>query len=213
VRTEARIIDASANRAREGLRVIEDIARFGYDDERLTAELKSIRHDLAAALDRLAALGLDRARRLAARDTPGDVGTAITTPAEGTRHDLAAVAAAAAARTSEALRSIEECTKALGATDAWPAFEALRYRLYHAERRLADPRPAPQWRLCVIISEALCRHHDWKTVAERAIEGGAAGTVSLMPVAPKKVPEFALASVTSTATVTGPSGRALASNP
>src|SRR5262245_61692060 len=51
----ARIIDANANRAREALRVMEDAARFALNDGPLTARLKSLRHDLRAALDRLPA--------------------------------------------------------------------------------------------------------------------------------------------------------------
>ena len=45
-----RILDAAANRTREGLRVIEDWVRFALDDAHLTGCLKQIRHDLAAAL-------------------------------------------------------------------------------------------------------------------------------------------------------------------
>src|SRR5918999_4921729 len=44
-----RLLDANANRAREALRVIEDYARFVLDDRDTSAELKAIRHDLAAA--------------------------------------------------------------------------------------------------------------------------------------------------------------------
>ena len=44
-----RILDASANRAREGLRVIEDYVRFVLDDPGLTRRLKEVRHRLAQA--------------------------------------------------------------------------------------------------------------------------------------------------------------------
>jgi thiamine-phosphate pyrophosphorylase len=44
-----RILDASANRAREGLRVIEDYVRFVLDDPGLTRRLKQVRHRLAEA--------------------------------------------------------------------------------------------------------------------------------------------------------------------
>ena len=50
-----RIIDAAANRAREGLRVVEDYVRFALDDRHLTEQLKRLRHNLAAALGRLPA--------------------------------------------------------------------------------------------------------------------------------------------------------------
>ncbi len=44
-----RILDASANRAREGLRVVEDYVRFVLDDPGLTRRLKEVRHRLAQA--------------------------------------------------------------------------------------------------------------------------------------------------------------------
>src|SRR5262249_7797517 len=46
----ARILDASANRAREALRVMEDYCRFCLDDRFLSTQLKELRHDLAEAL-------------------------------------------------------------------------------------------------------------------------------------------------------------------
>ena len=44
-----RILDASANRAREGLRVVEDYVRFVLDDPGLTRRFKEVRHRLAEA--------------------------------------------------------------------------------------------------------------------------------------------------------------------
>src|SRR5262245_59797174 len=41
-----RILDAQANRAAEGLRVIEDYVRFVLDDRHLSQLAKSLRHDL-----------------------------------------------------------------------------------------------------------------------------------------------------------------------
>jgi len=182
----ARIIDANANRAREGLRVLEDIARFALDDAKLSAELKSLRHDLRAAFD---SLPIDKAMLLSSRDTDGDVGTAISTPAEYARTGLRDVALAAASRLTEALRSIEEAAKVLtplanvpsagstvDARNAAAKFESLRYRAYTTEKSLIlklRDTTCPQWRLCVLITSSLCRHHDWLEVARRAIEGGA----------------------------------------
>src|SRR5947208_6588218 len=71
----ARVLDACANRAREGLRVAEDYCRFVLDDAYLCSELKRLRHDLTAALTEFAP------DLLAARDTEGDVGTGLTTDA------------------------------------------------------------------------------------------------------------------------------------
>ncbi|MEM8738520.1 MAG: thiamine phosphate synthase [Planctomycetota bacterium] len=103
-----RVIDANANRAREALRVMEDAARFVLDDGDLARELKTLRHDLAGALTGAGLNGL-----AGWRDTPGDVGTQITTAAEAHRAGVREVAVAAGKRLSEALRSVEEYAKTL----------------------------------------------------------------------------------------------------
>ncbi len=169
-----RLIDANANRASEGLRVMEDLARFELNDAQLAAELKSLRHELGESVG--AILG-DRLARLASRDTPGDVGTGLTSSGESKRPDAGSVASAAAGRACEALRVLEEVTK-IGAKEinAGCSFEALRYRVYEASRRLElalRGRRARQWRLCVLITRSLCRVHPWQRVVESAIEGGA----------------------------------------
>ncbi|MEN6495839.1 MAG: hypothetical protein ABFD16_16275, partial [Thermoguttaceae bacterium] len=41
-----RVLDAAWNRAREGLRVVEDYTRFVLDDRHLTEQLKQLRHEL-----------------------------------------------------------------------------------------------------------------------------------------------------------------------
>jgi len=169
----ARIIDANANRAREALRVMEDVARFGLSDAAITTRLKSLRHELQAALE---SLPLDRAQLLASRDTETDVGVPIKTDAELAREDIHHICAAAASRLTEALRSLEESAKALGATPAAEAFEGLRYRAYTADKDLTLALGSPrrkQLRLCVLITESLCKHHPWLRIAQLAIEGGA----------------------------------------
>jgi thiamine-phosphate pyrophosphorylase len=124
----ARILDASANRAREGLRVVEDYARFALDDPMLTRRIKEVRHRLADAVR-----GLDLEALLEARDTPGDVGTHIMTAAEQSRENPRAVLIANFKRTAEALRSLEEYGKLV---DVWLSgrFEVLRYDVYTLEK-------------------------------------------------------------------------------
>ena len=73
-----RIVDANFNRAREGLRVVEEFARFGWDDPVLCGEAKRLRHGL------LAAIGTEAVRaNVLSRDTGGDVGTEVSTEAMG----------------------------------------------------------------------------------------------------------------------------------
>lgn len=167
-----RIIDASANRAREAMRVMEDAARFILDHRDLCAQIKSMRHDLAGALDALPRPGSE----LASRDTPGDVGTRITHPREVTRAGSRAAVVAAGKRLTEALRSIEEYAKAVGAGETAAIVEQVRYRAYDAERTLTlamGTGRSRQWTLCVLVTESLCEHHSWLDVARLAIEGGA----------------------------------------
>lgn len=123
-----RIIDAAANRAGEGLRVIEDYLRFTLDDGHLTKVCKSIRHDLTAALDVFSSI-----ERHAARETQADVGTTVSLPAETVRGDATAVVMANFKRAQQSLRSLEEFTKTLVPERA-AALEQLRYRLYTLER-------------------------------------------------------------------------------
>src|SRR5690606_5633131 len=127
----ARILDANFNRSREALRVMEDYARFVLDDPAGCEAIKRLRHDLAGCMRRLPAEAL-----LAGRDTPGDVGTVISTDAERHRSDAAEVFTAAAKRLPEALRTIEEYAKTMS-PDLSTAVEALRYRAYDLEQRIA----------------------------------------------------------------------------
>jgi len=126
-----RAIDASANRAGEALRVLEDVLRFGLDDQHLTRIAKDLRHDLAAVL---AGNGLEQ--RIAARDVAGDVGAGMEPQAALARGDEAGLIAANAARGAQSLRSLQECA-AVVAPGAVAGFEGLRYRLYALERSAA----------------------------------------------------------------------------
>jgi thiamine-phosphate pyrophosphorylase len=144
-----RVIDAAANRAREGLRVVEDYARMVLDDRHLTGELKRLRHALAATLARIPA-----ADRLASRETLRDVGARMTTPAELVRPDMASIVAANFSRLQESLRTLEEYAKTLD-PDAARRLEQLRYRAYTLQRALDITRRASERlaaaRLCVLV--------------------------------------------------------------
>jgi len=164
------MIDAAGNRACEGCRVLEDIARFSLDDRGLTERLKRVRHGIRSELD---SLGVGTLGLLGSRDTPGDVGTGVSTEREVARIGLRDVALAAGKRSQEALRSLEELAKTLGRTGG--GFESARYAMYDIERSVVQRlAPAcPQWVLCVLITGELCLHHPPGRVIELAAEGGA----------------------------------------
>ncbi|MCC6285772.1 MAG: thiamine phosphate synthase [Phycisphaerales bacterium] len=169
-----RLIDANANRASEALRLLEDLARFVADDLALSAAFKASRHDLASAM---AALPASRAELLASRDTPGDVGTTLTASDESGRAGARALAGAAAGRAGEALRTLEEATKAVAPGGLAPGLlKALRYRVYDLEKRLVPllrVRGCPQWRVCVLVTEALMLGRPWHDVVGSALDAGA----------------------------------------
>lgn len=139
-----RLFDAAANRSREGLRVIEDIARFLWNDEHLVRDSKNLRHDCTSAMQQLEQI---TGVLIAARDTPGDVGTTLTTPGETSRPDIASLLRANAARVQEALRTLEETAK-LVAPESSDRFRQLRYRAYTLEasalRRQGILVPTPE---------------------------------------------------------------------
>lgn len=164
-----RLLDAAANRAREALRVLEDDARFLRNDEPLVAELKHLRHELAALVRRWPAEDLIRAR-----DVAGDVGTQLTTDAEQTRHDAASVALAAAKRLQEALRSLEEFSKLIDPPAA-AAFKQLRYRSYALEQRslsVSCPQAALDRARLYVLLDGRATEEAFSQLAQALVQAG-----------------------------------------
>jgi thiamine-phosphate pyrophosphorylase len=166
-----RLLDANFNRAREAVRVLEDAARFLLDDASLTQAAKDLRHRLSAAVHRLPVAGSFSVHR----DTLGDVGTAVTAEGEQRRASSVDVVDAAFGRFGEAVRALEEYSKLLDPAVA-DRFKQIRYDGYvlhtRLTRRLRPKTAVERLRLCVLITEELCRG-DWMAVAEAALAGGA----------------------------------------
>ena len=118
-----RLLDANLDRAREGLRVIEDWCRFGLDRADLVARSKDMRQRLGRLHDE---------RYKQARDAAGDVATGMAHPAQREREQPQAVVAANCGRVQEALRVLEEFGRGLDDRLAEEA-AAVRYALYDLE--------------------------------------------------------------------------------
>ncbi|MBN1765939.1 MAG: thiamine phosphate synthase [Sedimentisphaerales bacterium] len=168
--TTNRIIDANFNRAREGLRVMEEFCRFGLNDLHLSGIAKGIRHDLCQVIKQIPQKDL-----LHSRDIIGDVGTLITTASEIKRQDEADVVRAAAMRLTEALRCLEEYTK-MDYAGVAGEIEKLRYRAYDLEKRLLlRAKPVKTFagvRLYVLLTESLCKLPILETLRQ-VLSGGA----------------------------------------
>jgi thiamine-phosphate pyrophosphorylase len=125
-----RIIDANLNRCREALRAVEDVFRFCLSDKPLSAQIKEMRHGLAAA-----AREFGPALLLTARDSATDVGRELV--AKNQKREYAGTADMAAAnvkRAEEALRVLAE-TARLAAPALAARFEKMRFEVYEIERK------------------------------------------------------------------------------
>jgi thiamine-phosphate pyrophosphorylase len=131
------MIDANLNRSSEGLRVLEDVARFLLNDAELSQRLRTLRHDLARETKSLS-IGL-----LSHRDSEHDVGHPYSKDKELTMkatsmQGLLDLVTANAKRVEESLRVVEELAKLpeLSAILNSASFEQMRFALYTLERDL-----------------------------------------------------------------------------
>lgn len=122
-----RLIDANLNRLREGIRVLEDIQRFIYDNHSLSKEFKTLRH--ACRID-------NYNRYLEQRNIVGDV-LRETTGSEAKREDIESLQLSNMKRAQESARVLEEALKLIDADEA-ERFKQIRYRLYDIEKRMAE---------------------------------------------------------------------------
>ncbi len=120
-----RLIDANLNRLREGIRVVEDIFRYIYNNKEIASRLKTLRHK--ARIDLYNEL-------LQSRDIRNDV-LKKSTSSEQSREDLNAILIANFKRAQESSRVLEEFTK-LHDTKISEIFKAIRYELYDIEINL-----------------------------------------------------------------------------
>ena len=118
-----RVIDANLNRLKEGVRVIEDIARYVNNDKTLASKLKEIRHQ--SRID-------DIQNLLGSRDSVNDV-LRPTVVSEMNRDSLESIIIANYKRAQESSRVLEELYKIVDPKLS-ENFKSLRYALYQLEK-------------------------------------------------------------------------------
>jgi len=126
-----RIIDANVNRAKEGLRVCEDIMRFACSDAKLSNRLKGIRHRIDLVVNSLLNDSCDRLRH---RDIARDFGRKDNS-FELRRTGLKDIFFANIQRAKESVRVLEELSKLENERVAL-SFKRLRYELYDLEKEV-----------------------------------------------------------------------------
>lgn len=104
IESEKRLIDANLNRLREGIRVIEDIARYILNDLPLASRLKTLRHRVRINNANLVDLLLQN------RDIQNDI-LKKSSSSEMKRENLRDIAMANFKRTQESARVLEEIFK------------------------------------------------------------------------------------------------------
>ena len=102
-----RLIDANLNRLREGIRVVEDIFRYIYNDKQTSSKLKQLRH--LSRIEKYDEL-------LEARDITNDV-LKKSIPSEQNRENLQSILIANFKRVQESSRVLEEFTKLISSKD------------------------------------------------------------------------------------------------
>jgi thiamine-phosphate pyrophosphorylase len=120
-----RLIDANLNRLREGIRVVEDIFRYIFNDKTTSSKLKSLRH--LSRLSNYDAL-------LDTRDIKNDVLKSSTT-SEQSRENLKSILIANFKRAQESARVLEEFTKLISIQES-ENFKYIRYELYDLEKSI-----------------------------------------------------------------------------
>ncbi|MCZ6102668.1 thiamine-phosphate pyrophosphorylase [Campylobacter ureolyticus] len=123
-----RIIDANLNRFKEGIRVVEDIQRYIFDDKELSLKLKNLRH-----LGNLKSLKL-QINCLNSRDANLDV-LKKSIDLELQRKDLSSVLTANLKRSQESARVLEEIFKLIDLKLS-QVFKNARYELYNLEKEI-----------------------------------------------------------------------------
>lgn len=124
-----RLLDANGNRAREGLRVVEDLARLVWEDAAVQRRVKRLRHALRREEDRVPAAARSRA-------VERDPGARVTLRSESSRATWQDLAWANLRRTQEALRVLEEIAKLKPRRLDAGRFKRLRFEAYALESLL-----------------------------------------------------------------------------
>lgn len=122
------VIDANFNRAREGLRVIEDSLRFVYKNEMFLKEIKEIRHKFSKEFLKF----FPSEKIKISRDIKEDIGKEIDYPE---KINFKKLIETNFLRVEEAIRVLEEYSKIINLS-AFKFFHDIRFKIYEIEKKL-----------------------------------------------------------------------------
>ncbi len=143
-----RIIDANINRVSEGLRVLEDISRFIFENKSLSKDIREMRH--------LSRKSFKSPMLLTFRDSQNDIGLSISQKSNlDNKEAVSDLVDANFKRVQEGLRSIEEALKVIGHTKESKIYETLRFKSYVLEKKFYLNKSLPNTDLYGILCEEL----------------------------------------------------------
>jgi thiamine-phosphate pyrophosphorylase len=125
-----RILDANLNRATEGMRVSEEVARFILNDRQLTAQFRNIRHQIFKVFGKFA-----REELIKKRDSQQDVARNFLGE-ELNRDNYQDIFFANMQRVKESIRVLEEFYKLID-KKASIKLKKIRYHVYEVEKKAA----------------------------------------------------------------------------
>ncbi|MBU1630787.1 MAG: hypothetical protein KKH49_03170, partial [Candidatus Omnitrophica bacterium] len=124
-----RVIDANINRAREGIRVIEDELRFIFEKKELSERLRSLRHEISRIPS---LLNISSIKLLVSRQSQKDVGKKRI---ESKRKNLQEIIASNFSRVEESIRVLEEYSKLIN-SKVTDKIKKIRFDLYVLQKEI-----------------------------------------------------------------------------
>ncbi|MCK4904806.1 thiamine phosphate synthase [bacterium] len=164
-----RVIDANINRAREGIRVIEDELRFIFEKKELSERLRSLRHEISRVP---LLLNMSSIKLLASRQSQADIGK---NRKEKKRNNIQEIIASNFSRVEESIRVLEEYSKLINlkVTDK---IKKIRFDLYNIQKKIQlsiyRKELTSKLGLYIITDEKIAGKSNAKIVIE-AVKGGA----------------------------------------
>ncbi len=164
-----RVLDVNLDRAAEGLRVPEDVARFSLNDTPLTERVRVLRR-------RVRGVGQPvNTQLMSARDAGGDVGAGAEPMGRATLGD---VVNANAKRVQERLGVLEELAQLPSSLGPAHAFQEARFEMYALGKRMMFCLAHQEARknisgLYVIIDTDFLKGRDDSQVCRQVLNGGA----------------------------------------
>jgi len=168
-----RVIDASLNRAAEGLRFLEDTARFILNDAELTKQLKNLRHGI---------IPHDwpfQKQLIHSRDSQGDIGANLDVEGSKDQRSLSSAIVANGRRVQEALRTLEEVAKIESGIlpVSSDKFQQARFEMYTIEklllsRLLRQEKAKRITGLYAVIDTVALKGRNHLEITRHAIQGG-----------------------------------------